>query len=161
MLRYAPLLIVAASAATPVAPVPPAVPMQPADAPEQRAPTAAFLAIKADDGLFRLTASRAGQTARLVVDTGATQTILTAGDARRLGVGEGGEEIELLTANGIATMRRVEIAGLTVAGRRLPPLRIVVAPPGLPHSLLGQDALARLGRITLDRDRLEIGGERR
>lgn len=161
MLRYAPLLIVAASAATPVAPGPQAAPAQLSVTAEQRSPTGAFLAIKADDGLFRLTARRAGHAARLVVDTGATQTILTTGDARRLGVGEGGEEIELLTANGVATMRRVEIAGLTVAGRRLPVLQIVVAPPGLPHSLLGQDALARLGRITLERDRLEIGGERR
>lgn len=160
MLRYAPLLIVAASAATPVAPLPQSAAITPLAA-EQRSSGAAFLAIKGDDGLFRLTARRAGQTARLVVDTGATQTILTAGDARRLGVGEGGEEIELLTANGIATMRRVEIAGLVVAGRRLPALRIVVAPAGLPHSLLGQDAIARLGRVTIDRDRLEIGGERR
>lgn len=161
MLRYAPLLIVAASAATPVAPVSPAASSSPAAVAVQRSPTAAFLAIKADDGLFRLTATRAGHSARLVVDTGATQTILTAGDARRLGVGEGGEEIELFTANGTATMRRVEVAGLMVAGRRLPVLQIVVAPAGLPHSLLGQDALARLGRITLERDRLEIGGERR
>lgn len=158
MLRYAPLLIVAGLSAAPVVPAQ----VQPEPPVRRPGPTAAFLAVKADDGLFRLTATRGGRAVGLVVDTGATQTILTGSDARRLGVSmDGGEEIELLTANGVATMRRVEVGGLTVAGRRLPPLQVAVASTGLAQSLLGQDALARMGRITIKRDRLEVLGERR
>ncbi|WP_419809257.1 retropepsin-like aspartic protease family protein [Sphingomonas sp.] len=129
-----------------------------APVPAEPVASSAYLAVKATDGLFRLGATRAGQSIELVVDTGATGTILTAADAQALGVGtRGGEEIELLTANGIATMRRVELSGLVVAGRHLPTLRVAIAPAGLAHSLLGQDALSRLGRITIDHDRLEIG----
>lgn len=157
MPRYLPLLIAVATFAAPVTPAP----ISAAGEATPLRGTAAFLAIKADDGLFHLTATRAGGAVEMIVDTGATQTILTQRHARRLGLdGDDGELIELQTANGTATMRRTEVDGLVVAGKRLPPLQVAVAESGLAHSLLGQDALAALGRITIERDRLAIGGER-
>lgn len=157
MLRFVPPLFAAAALAAPV--TPPV--LQPAPLTGQaRSVPSAYLATRGEDGLFRVAARRDGRTVALVVDTGATQTILTAADARRLGVGSGGEVIEILTANGVATMRRVELAGLRVAGRPLPPLDVAVAETGLTHSLLGQDAIVRLGRLTIERDCLEIGGGR-
>lgn len=111
------------------------------------------------DGLFRLRASRGGRSIELVVDTGATVTVLSAADARHLALDiDHGEASEMTTAGGVVPIRYVTLDRLDVAGRGVSPLYVAVAASGLPHSLLGQDALTQLGRITLEGDRIEIGG---
>lgn len=112
------------------------------------------------DGLFRVPGVRGGvrggARVAFVVDTGATATVLSRADAARLGVVMGAEA-RLTTAGGETRMRWGRLTGLTVAGRALPPLDVAVPEIAPPHALLGQDAIAALGRITIDRDRLAIG----
>lgn len=108
-----------------------------------------------DDGLFRLDGVRADARVAFVVDTGATATVLSRADAARLGVAMGAEA-RLATAGGEAPMRWGRLTGLRVAGRALPPLDVAVPDAAPPHALLGQDAIAALGRITIERDRLSI-----
>ena len=108
------------------------------------------------DGLFRVPGVRGGARVAFVVDTGATATVLSRADAARLGVVMGAEA-RLTTAGGETRMRWGRLTGLTVAGRALPPLDVAVPDAAPPHALLGQDAIAALGRITIERDRLAIG----
>lgn len=110
------------------------------------------------DGLFRVRGTRAGASVAFVVDTGATATVLTSRDAARLGVAPEGAVARLVTAGGEARMRWARLHGLSVAGRALPVLDVAVSQAALPHSLLGQDAIAALGRVTIERDRLAIAG---
>jgi clan AA aspartic protease (TIGR02281 family) len=121
------------------------------------APAAPGVAVARDaDGLFRLSGTRGTASLAFVVDTGATATVLSRNDAVRLGV-EMGAAARLSTAGGEARMRWGRLTGLTVAGRVLPPLDVAIPDAAPPHALLGQDAIAALGRITIAGERLVVG----
>jgi clan AA aspartic protease (TIGR02281 family) len=109
------------------------------------------------DGLFRLTGTRGTARLAFVVDTGATATVLSPTDAARLGVAMGAAA-RLSTAGGEARMRWGRLTGLRIAGRDLPPLDVVVPDAAPPHPLLGQDAIAALGRITIEGERMTVAG---
>lgn len=143
-------LMAAAAVATSLA-----APRPLADAAETPAPGVAVA--RDADGLFRVAGVRGGARVAFVVDTGATATVLSRGDAERLGV-ELGAEARLSTAGGEARMRWGRLTGLRVAGRTLPPLDVAVPDAAPPHALLGQDAIAALGRITIERERMVVGG---
>ena len=111
------------------------------------------------DGLFRVTGMRGGKAITMIVDTGATTTVLTAADAERLGIDANrGFDGALRTANGDAAIRFVEVVGLKVGGRRLASVDIAVARGPLDHSLVGLDLIARLGKLTIERDRIDLIG---
>lgn len=116
--------------------------------------------LPAPDGLYYLDAQFAdGARARFLIDTGASVTVLTGQDARRLGVeatdGAGGGA-KLRTAGGMTTARSATIARMDIAGRQLRNIRVAIIDNGLPVSLLGQNALAELGTITLGNGRMTI-----
>lgn len=156
MIRTTLLMAGAAAAASLAAPRPTAQAFYaaPARAP---APGNGAAVMRDADGLFRVEGRRGDVAVAFVLDTGATATVLAGADARRLGIVGQGRVARLSTAGGSAPMRWARLHGLSVAGRMLPPLDVVVAQAALPHSLLGQDAIAALGRLTIERDRLEIG----
>ncbi len=52
-------------------------------------------------------------------------------------------------------MVEARIEELVIAGRRLGPVRAVIA-PGAPSSLLGQNVLGQIESLTLRGDRLEL-----
>jgi len=110
------------------------------------------------DGLYYLDASLAGgQRLRFLVDTGASVTVLTARDARMIGLAAtsvGGPKLR--TAGGARSARFGTIDRLSVAGRELRNIEAAVIEDGLPVSLLGQNALAELGTITLGKGRMTI-----
>lgn len=108
------------------------------------------------DGLFRVEGRRGTARISFVVDTGATATVLSPRDAARPGVAGEGAPATLTTAGGQAAMRWGRLDRLRIAGRVLPAMDVVVAGGALPHSPLGQDAIAALGRLTFERDRMEI-----
>ena len=115
--------------------------------------------LPAPDGLYYLEAQFAnGGRARFLIDTGASVTVLTGDDARRLGVqptdGAGGAKLR--TAGGMTTARSATIARMDIAGRPLRNIRVAIIDNGLPVSLLGQNALSELGTITLGNGRMTI-----
>lgn len=112
--------------------------------------------LRGPDGLFRVQAKISGQRVTMIVDTGATHSILAAATARRLGLGIGGvhEGKALRTLAGDAPYRSARVSELIVGDAKVSGLQIaVMATPG-DISVLGQDALRRLGPITLSGDHL-------
>ena len=97
-----------------------------------------------------------GQTIDVMVDTGATTTVLTVADARRAGF-----DLESLsftvpvsTANGIAHAARVTAASVqlgTIERRNLP---MLVADQGLAQSLLGMNFIGSLSGFDVRGDRM-------
>jgi aspartyl protease family protein len=109
-----------------------------------------------NDGHFRAEARVDGRRLELVVDTGATQIALRAGDAARLGIHPTPRDynVKVSTANGmtraaLVQLRMVEIGNIVV--RDVPAL---IHPDGaLGVNLLGMSFLSRV-RWTHERGRL-------
>lgn len=112
------------------------------------------------DGLYYVDARVAdGRTTRFLVDTGASVTVLTGEDARRLGVKldtTSGGGAKLRTAGGMTFARSATIEQMDIAGRQLRNIKVAIIDNGLPVSLLGQNALVELGTITLGNGRMRI-----
>jgi len=86
-----------------------------------------------------------GGPVRLVLDTGATTTVLSPGAAQRLGLRVRRDPPVLIrTAGGTVTAGTAEVAELEVGGRRAGPLQVVVhdAVPGA-DGLLGMNFLGQ------------------
>ena len=113
---------------------------------------------RASDGLFYIHANANGQAVRFVVDTGATVVVLNAEDAARLGLAFDTlqRSARMNTAGGQSAMKWAQIERLEMAGKRLEAVTAAVVDKGLPVSLLGQNALAMLGTVTLRGDVLTI-----
>lgn len=111
---------------------------------------------RAEDGLFYLDGRVAGETVRFLVDTGANLTLLAPADAARAGIEAGGKTMPLATANGTSEIDSSTIERLDLAGHGLDRLRVGIGGKSLPVSLLGQDALSRLGIITIEANELTI-----
>lgn len=111
-----------------------------------------------EDGLFYVEAQANGQTIRFVVDTGATVVVLNRADAARLGLPF--ESLQssgnMRTVGGASAMRWARIERLEMAGKRIEQLNAAVVENGLPVSLMGQNALAQLGTVTLRGDTMTI-----
>jgi aspartyl protease family protein len=113
---------------------------------------------RAPDGLCYVEAQANGQTIRFVVDTGATVVVLNRSDAKKMGIAYekllGSDQIK--TVGGPSAMRWATIDHLETAGRELHGLNAAVVDQGLPVSLMGQNALSRLGSVTMRGDTLTI-----
>lgn len=147
----------AAPASSPATAMASYVEQQQSDPP--RAGTQGNHILPAPDGLYYLDAEFAdGARARFLVDTGASVTVLTGEDARRLGVqpNDAAGGAKLRTAGGMTVARSATIAQMDVAGRQLRNIRVAIIDNGLPVSLLGQNALSELGTITLGNGRMTI-----
>jgi aspartyl protease family protein len=117
---------------------------------------------KAPDGLFYLSGKVNGAPVRFLIDTGANMVVLTAGDARRVGlaVGQGASPDSIETAGGPSSMSRVTLDHVTVAGRNVASIDAAVMQNGLKVSLMGQNLLSKLGPITMSGDEIALGAER-
>jgi aspartyl protease family protein len=114
----------------------------------------------AADGHFRVEALVDGRPIRFIVDTGATDVVLTPDDARRLGFDPERLAFTRLsqTANGLVRGAPVTLAQVVVGPIRLGSVRATVNGAPMGHSLLGMSFLERLagfevrdGRLTLRR----------
>lgn len=108
------------------------------------------------DGHFYLTLSVDGTPIEFVVDTGATDVVLSKQDARRVGIEPdtlvyGGRA---LTANGEVRTARVRLQNVTVGEIDEGTVRASVNDGELSVSLLGMSYLERFGRIEIRGDRL-------
>ena len=115
------------------------------------------------DGQYHLTLDITGPSGqpvpvRFIVDTGATDMVLTRQDAAKLGFGPG--DLQFLgiasTANGETRTAQVRLPRVTLEGHEATNVRALVNQGELHASLLGMRYLERFSRIEIQRDRLRI-----
>lgn len=111
---------------------------------------------RAADGHFHLNAEVNGIAVEFLVDTGATQIVLTARDAERVGIDLEGlvYTSRSMTANGPVSNAPVRLERLEAAGAPMTNVRAVVAGGDLFQSLLGMAYLERFRRISVEGDRM-------
>ena len=130
-------------------------PAQPSEPPLRgaAAPTQAVGAdasvTKSEDGHFWAEAEANDHRVRFLVDTGATNVALTAGDAERLGLNlsQLDFEVPVQTAAGETRAAVVTLDYISVAGARVDDVEALVVREGLAASLLGMSYLGRLSRF--------------
>ncbi|MEL6206097.1 MAG: TIGR02281 family clan AA aspartic protease [Pseudomonadota bacterium] len=103
------------------------------------------------DGHYHMTASVNGTPIRFVVDTGATDLVLSAGDARRVGLDPDGMPYDGVarTANGTVRTARVWLDEVAIGGiveRGVPAL---VNGGEMSGSLLGMSYLSRFAEVRI------------
>ncbi|HHX90028.1 MAG TPA: TIGR02281 family clan AA aspartic protease [Paracoccus sp.] len=116
------------------------------------------------DGAYRLTLDVTGregmasQPIRFIVDTGATDIVLTREDAEALGFT--GEDLSFLgtarTANGLVRTAQVRLEGVHIGDQQHRDIRALVNEGELHVSLLGMTFLSRFARIEMTGDRLRL-----
>ncbi len=111
------------------------------------------------DGQFTLNAQVNGQTTNFLIDTGADAVAITVDEAERLGLQVDQESFGPMgqSASGTAYGTSVEVDELSIAGQEFRNIEVVVI-DGLQTNLLGQPVLRRLGKVSLNGDRMTIGG---
>lgn len=116
----------------------------------------AYEVVRARDGSFHLVLEVNGVPVSFLVDTGASQIVLSRDDARRIGLDPdrlaytGRAE----TANGTVATAPVVLESVRLGDHVWHDVRASVNAGEMPHSLLGMSFLNRLGEVTLRGDRL-------
>lgn len=112
---------------------------------------------RAPDGHYYLTLQIDGQPLEFMVDTGASNVVLSQQDARRLGIDP--EALAYIgvanTANGVVRTARVTLQDVRLGPISDPNLRAYVTQGDMDGSLLGMDYLGRY-RIEIDGDRMVL-----
>jgi len=110
------------------------------------------------DGHFHVEARINGTRLRLLVDTGASQVVLSPADARRLGFDLGSLDFRHLseTANGPVTGAPVTLREVAVGSVRLADVAASVNGAVMSESLLGMSFLSRLSGFEVSGDRLTL-----
>lgn len=113
---------------------------------------------RAPDGHYYLTAEVSGVPVRFVVDTGASQIVLSQSDAERIGIDTGALAYlgRAYTANGEVRTAPVRLESMTVGPVRHENLRAVVNEGDMGQSLLGMDYLQRFSSIEITGGRLVL-----
>jgi clan AA aspartic protease (TIGR02281 family) len=95
-----------------------------------------------------------GQVVPMLVDTGATLTVINRTAARRLHLRTVGKRHKFCGVTGCSLARRVRVANWNVGGVSLPDVVVSSSPiAGLnahPFGLLGSDVLSQFGSVTID-----------
>ncbi len=114
------------------------------------------------DGHYVIDAQANGVSTRFVFDTGASNVVVRAEDAERIGIETRGlaYNVSVSTANGMAMAAETRIATLAIGAIRERNVRALVARPGALHeNLLGQSFLERLDSYRVEKDRLILRGK--
>jgi aspartyl protease family protein len=132
------------------------VPGSPLSITDSEGSTAVMLELGAG-GHFEARATVQGRSIRMVVDTGATATVLTAEDASRVGIDPAALQfnVPVSTANGIARAARATVDDISVGAISRRNLPVLVAEAGmLDRSLLGMNFLGTLSGFDVRADRM-------
>lgn len=108
------------------------------------------------DGHFYLTVRLNGEPVDFVVDTGATDVVLTKADAARIGIDPAGLAFtgSATTANGMVRTAPARVGTIELGGVEERDLRVYVNEGEMDQSLLGMTYLRRFSRIEIAGDRL-------
>ena len=110
------------------------------------------------DGHFHVEALVDNVRVRFLVDTGASEVVLSPADARRLGFDRSNLEFVQMaeTANGMVRGAPVRLREVVVGNLRLADVRASVNAADMSESLLGMTFLSRLGGFEVSGDRLTL-----
>jgi len=113
---------------------------------------------RAPDGHFYLTLKVGAVPVRFMIDTGATNVVLSDRDVERLGIDKRGLAFlgEARTANGTIRTARVALSDVTLEGHPEGTVPAWVGDGRLDVSLLGMDYLNRFQRIEISGGRLVL-----
>mgnify|MGYP002713165304 CR=1 FL=1 len=113
---------------------------------------------RAPDGHYYLTAEVNGTPVEFVIDTGASQIVLSERDARRVGIDTGGLVYvgRATTANGEVRTAPVRLDRLAIGPIADERVRAVVNAGALDRSLLGMDYLQRFSSVEIAGNRLVL-----
>ncbi|MFO1112368.1 MAG: TIGR02281 family clan AA aspartic protease [Rhodospirillales bacterium] len=117
------------------------------------------LTLKADArGHFLVTAKVNGQPVRFLIDSGASHVVLSAGDAKRLGLTPKDRDFTDIyrTPGGIIRAAPVTLAELRIGELVVRDVRASVSSLNMDVSLLGASFLARLRGYEVNRGRLTL-----
>ncbi|MCT9000112.1 TIGR02281 family clan AA aspartic protease [Chelativorans intermedius] len=112
---------------------------------------------KSSNGHFEVRMQVNGTTVRALVDTGASATVLSAADARRVGIAveDLRFSVPVMTANGRAHAARARVDTLAIGPIERTQVPVLVAEPGrLEQTLLGMQFLSSLSGFEMRGDRL-------
>jgi aspartyl protease family protein len=125
---------------------------------EMVAGTGQVILPRAPDGHFYVTLTVSGTPVQFVVDTGASNMVLTQADARRLGIDTGGLAYigTAQTANGLVQTARVRLKDVQLGDASLPEVSASVNAGQLDTSLLGMSVLQRFSKIEISGDRMVL-----
>lgn len=109
-------------------------------------------------GHFMPTGQINGRAVQFMVDTGASQVVMSESDARRIDLKfEQGQPVRVSTANGMATGYRVVLSSVRVGEVQVFEVPAIVLPQAMPFILLGNSFLMRFqmqrnnDQLTLER----------
>lgn len=110
------------------------------------------------DGHFRATLDLNGAPVRFIVDTGASDMVLSRADAARAGIDVAALAYtgRALTANGPVATARVRITQVTLGDFAVSNVPASVTAGALDTSLLGMTFLDRFARIEIEGDRMVL-----
>ena len=113
---------------------------------------------RAPDGHYYLTAQVEGTPVRFVVDTGASQIVLSRNDAKRAGIDTGDLVYtgRARTANGTVRTAPVRLDRLAIGPIEDRDVRAVVNEGAMDGSLLGMEYLRRFSSVEIADDRLVL-----
>jgi aspartyl protease family protein len=111
---------------------------------------------RASDGHFHVEAEVDGTIIRFMVDTGASDVVLTKADAERLGFDTANLDYTQVysTANGTVYGAPIRLSAMTVGAIRVDDVKASVNSGEMDGSLLGMSYLSRLSGFTVEGDRL-------
>ncbi|MFO7853964.1 MAG: TIGR02281 family clan AA aspartic protease [Paracoccaceae bacterium] len=113
---------------------------------------------RAADGHFHLNAEVNGAPVEFLVDTGASDLVLSRRDAQSAGIDP--DEIaytrRAMTANGQVSIAPVRLERVEIAGIEARDVPAVVGSEGLFGSLMGMSYLDRWSRVTVEGDRMTL-----
>ena len=113
---------------------------------------------RARDGHFYATAQVNGQTILFLIDTGATQIVLSRRDAERAGIDTRSLSyvIPVSTANGVVSAAPVVLESVLLGSFSDGEVQATVIDTELGQSLLGMDYLNRFDNVRLEGDRFYL-----
>ncbi|WP_371171004.1 retropepsin-like aspartic protease family protein [Aliiroseovarius sp. 2305UL8-7] len=113
---------------------------------------------RAEDGHFYATITMNGEPVEFVVDTGASQIVLTKEDAARIGVDMDRLQYfgRAMSANGVVRTAPAIIDEVDLLGVGDRQVEVWVNGGDMPGSLLGNDYLQRFHKIEIGRDELVL-----
>ena len=114
------------------------------------------------DGHFYADVSVDGQTARMLIDTGASVIALTGDDATAMGLSWDDSEVAVVAqgANGPVRGVRMVLPLVELGDFSAQDVAAVIIPEGLQVSLLGQSFLAKIGVVEIAGDAMVLSAER-
>lgn len=113
---------------------------------------------RSEDGHFYMVLQANGQNIEFVVDTGASDIVLTQDDARMAGINMAALSFsgEASTANGIVPIADARLDSLNVPGFFLNNVLVSVNGGDLDRSLLGMTYLNRFSKIAIEGERMVL-----